>query len=52
MRHKVSRSSIHYEAPKSPEYHPRAAYAEFLEDCHKLYGDLDDHSGWGHDHSQ
>ena len=36
---KVYHSSIYYGAPKSPEYHPRAAYAEFLEDRHKLYGD-------------
>ena len=38
MRPKVSRSSIHYGAPKSPEYRPRAAYAEFFKDRHKRMG--------------
>ena len=49
---KVSCSSIHYGTPKSLTYCPHAAYAEFLEDRHKLYGDLDDHSRWRHNHSQ
>ena len=52
MRAKVSRPPIHYGAIKSPEHCSRATYAEFMEDCYKLYGDLDDHCSWGHDHSE
>ena len=44
MRPQISHPSIHYGASSLPEHCFRAAYAKFLENCHKLHGDLDDYS--------
>ena len=40
----ISCPPIHNGASPPPKHSSRAAYAKFLENVHKLYGDLDDHS--------
>ena len=47
---KVSRSSIYNGSPSLYEHSFGTAYVEFMENRHKLYSDLDDHSRKGYDH--
>ena len=51
MRPQISYPPIHNGASPPLEHSSGAAYTEFLENLHKLYGDLDDHSQWGYDHT-
>ena len=44
MRPQISYPSIHHGAHSPLEYCSGAAYAKFLENCHKVHGDLDDYS--------
>ena len=46
----ISNLSIYNGAPSLFEHSSGAAYAKFVENHHKLYGDLDDHSQRGYDH--
>ena len=39
----VPRPSLHYETSSSSKPCTEATYAQFMENCHKLYGHLDDH---------
>ena len=40
----IPRSSFHNGPSPLSKHSSKTAYAEFMENCHKLYGDLDDHS--------
>ena len=50
MSPQISCPSIYNGTSSLSKHSSRTAYAEFVENRHKLYGDLDDHSRRGYDH--